>query len=51
MLHPCVAIIDTHIENDDIFVALSPLGLQPAVCLLPTTEVEDSSIFYLILFE
>jgi len=32
-----------HIENYDIFAALSPLGLQSAVCLSPTTEVEDSA--------
>ena len=28
-----------HIENDDIFVALSPLGLQPAGCLSLSTEI------------
>ena len=34
-------VVITHIEND-ICVALS-LGLQPAGCLSPTKEVDDSS--------
>jgi len=32
-----------HIENDDIFVALSHIWLQPTGCLSSTTEEEDSS--------
>ena len=47
-----IAIPITHIKNDGMFVALSPLGLQPAGCLLLSTEVEDSSnLGKLILFE
>ena len=34
--HYKIYIAIVHIENDDIFVALSPLGLQPA------TEVKNS---------
>ena len=35
-LHHCVYILTaiTRIENDDVFVALSPVGLQPAGCFI-----------------
>ena len=41
-----------HIDDDDMFVALSTPGLPLGGCLAPTTEVDDSSTLgNLIIFE